>query len=246
VIDAIASGIQHIPCETIDLTYPDAVSEIPLAADELVILGVPVYAGRVAPLAVQRLTAIEGNNTPAVIVVTYGNREFEDALIELRDLAEKAGLKPMAACSFIGEHSFSGSEMPIAADRPDPVDLATAKAFGARISKKLAAVSDLKTAHSLKVPGNFPYKEGMGSMPFTPTVIHSECTQCAACIPVCPAGAISLETAIEIDQHLCIFCCACVKNCPEAAIKIDADPIMQKRQWLHEHCAARKEPEFYL
>jgi ferredoxin len=246
VIDAIASGIQHIPCETIDLTYPDAVSEIPLAADELVILGVPVYAGRVAPLAVQRLASIEGNNTPAVIVVTYGNREFEDALIELRDLAEKAGLKPMAACSFIGEHSFSGSEMPIAADRPDPVDLATAKAFGARISEKLAAVSDLKTAQSLKVPGNFPYKEGMGSMPFTPTVIHSECTQCAACIPVCPAGAISLETAIEIDQHLCIFCCACVKNCPEAAIKIDADPIMQKRQWLHEHCAERKEPELYL
>lgn len=246
VIEAIASGIRDIPCESIDLTYPDTALEKRLAADELAIIGVPVYAGRVAPLAVERLAAIQGSSTPAVIVVTYGNREFEDALIELRDVAEKAAFKPLAACTFIGEHSFSGSETPIAADRPDSVDLATAEEFGVKIVEKLATVEDFGTASSLKVPGDIPYKKGMGALPFSPMVIQADCTQCEVCIPTCPAGAISLDSKIEVDQNLCIFCCACIKNCPEGAMIIDAAPIKEKRQWLYENCVERKEPELYL
>ena len=246
VIDAIASGIRDIPCETLDLTYPGTDSKRQFAADELVIIGVPVYAGRVAPLAVKRLAPLQGNSSPAVIVVTYGNREFEDALIELRDLTEQAAFKPLAACTFVGEHSFSGSETPIAADRPDSVDLATAEAFGLKIIEKLAAFKDFGSAISLDVPGDIPYKEGMGSLPFSPLLIESDCTQCEVCIPTCPAGAISLESRIEVDQQLCIFCCACIKNCPEGAMKIDAAPLKEKRQWLYENCAERKEPELYL
>ena len=246
VIDAIGAGIRDIPCETIDLTYPDTDSKRQFAEDELAIIGVPVYAGRVAPLAVKRLAAIQGNNTPAVIVVTYGNREFEDALIELRDIAAKAAFSPLAACTFIGEHSFSGSKTPIAAARPDSVDLATAEAFGVKILAKLAALEDVKAETSLDVPGDIPYKDGMGSLPFSPLVIQSACTQCEVCIPTCPAGAISLKSEIEIDQDLCIFCCACIKNCPEGAMELDAPPLKEKRQWLYENCAERKEPELYL
>jgi len=246
VIDAIASGIGDIPCESIDLTYPDAETKKLLATDELAIIGVPVYAGRVAPLAVERLAAIQGSSSPAVIVVTYGNREFEDALIELRDIAEKAAFKPLAACTFIGEHSFSGSETPIAADRPDSVDLSTAKEFGMKIVEKLASAEDFGTASSLEVPGDIPYKDGMGALPFSPLVNQADCTQCEICIPTCPAGAISLDSKIEVDQKLCIFCCACIKNCPEGAIIIDAAPIKEKRQWLYENCVERKEPKLYL
>jgi ferredoxin len=246
VIDAIASGIPGIPCETIDLTYPGTDSKIQVAADELVIIGVPVYAGRVAPLAVKRLAAIQGSSGPAVIVVTYGNREFEDALIELRDIAEQASFSPLAAGAFIGEHSFSGSQTPIAADRPDSADLTTAEAFGAKVGEKLAALENVQAATSLDVPGDIPYKEGMGSLPFAPLVIQSDCTQCEVCIPTCPAGAISLESEIEVNQDLCIFCCACIKNCPEGAMKLDAAPLKEKRQWLYENCAERKEPELYV
>lgn len=246
VIEAIASGLGDIPSETIDLTYPDSISNISIAADELAIIGVPVYAGRVASLAVQRLTAIQGNNTPAVIVVTYGNREFEDALIELRDIAEKASFVPLAAGTFIGEHSFSGSDTPIGAGRPDSLDLATAQAFGAKIVDKIAAVEDVATVNSLKVPGDSPYKDGMGPLPFTPVVIQAQCTQCGTCLSTCPTGAISLASEIEVDHNLCIFCCACIKNCPEDAMIIDAEPIKQKRLWLHETCSERKEPKLYV
>ena len=245
-VDALASGIQGIPFETHDLTYPGKVPPIQFGADELVIIGVPVYAGRVAPLAVKRLEMLRGNNTPAVLVVTYGNRDFEDALIELRDIARKAAFRPIAACTFIGEHSFSGPETPIAAGRPDSADRATAEAFGMRISEKLAALESPETAHCPEVPGKSPYKEGMGPLPFAPKLLESACTQCATCLPVCPTGAISLETRIEIDRNLCIFCCACFKICPENALQIDDDPIKQKRQWLFEHCTERKEPELYL
>ena len=245
-IDALASGIPGIPCENIDLTYSDKIAARQFAADELVIIGVPVYAGRVAPLAVKRLGILRGNNTPAVIVVTYGNRDFEDALIELRDIALKAAFMPIAACTFIGEHSFSGPETPIAAGRPDSVDLATARAFGAKISEKLSALENPETAHCPKVPGNTPYKEGMGPLPFTPSLLESECTQCAACLPICPTGALSLESRIEVDSDLCIFCCACIKVCPENALQLDAEPLRQKRQWLYEHCAERREPELFL
>jgi ferredoxin len=245
-VEAIASGLPGVPWETIDLTYSDTVSIRQFAADELVVIGVPVYAGRVAPLAVKRLGRLQGNNTPAVIIVTYGNRDFEDALIELKDIALQAAFLPVAACTFIGEHSFSGPATPIAFGRPDSIDLAIAKAFGVKISEKLAILEEPGIVRSPEVPGKRPYKEGMGSLPFTPSLLESNCTQCAACLPICPTGAISLESRIEVDRDLCIFCCACIKVCPEDALQIDAEPLKQKRQWLYEHCAKRREPELYL
>jgi ferredoxin len=246
VVAAIASGIRGIVSETIDLTSPARISTMRFGPDELVIIGVPVYAGRVAPLAVKRLATVQGDNTPAVIVATYGNRAFEDALVELLDIVLNVSFRPVAACTFIGEHSFSGSSTPIAAGRPDSEDLAKAEAFGKKISDKLASLKGPENAHCPNVPGNIPYKEGAGPLPFTPLLLESACTQCAACLPVCPTGAISLATKIDIDRDTCIFCCACIKACPENALLIDADPLKQKQQWLFEHCAERKEPELFL
>jgi ferredoxin len=154
--------------------------------------------------------------------------------------------RPVAACTFIGEHSFSGPKTPIAAGRPDSEDLTKAEAFGKKISDKLTSLKGPETAHCPNVPGNIPYKEGAGSIPFTPQTIESACTQCSVCLSVCPTGAISLGTKIEIDCDTCIFCCACIKICPENALIIDAAPIKQTRQRLFENCAERKEPELYL
>ena len=95
---------------TIDLTLDRSDEPITLTSGETVVLGAPVYAGRVAPEAVRRLKRIQvaaGASIPAVITVTYGNRDYEDALVELYDLALSLGLTPFAAGAFIGEHSYS-------------------------------------------------------------------------------------------------------------------------------------------
>jgi ferredoxin len=246
VVKAIVSGIPGIPTENIDLTSPTASKSRQFDSDDLVVIGVPVYAGRVAALAVQRLSTLTGQNTPVVITVTYGNREYEDALLELRDITERAGFKPIAAGAFIGEHSFSHPEMPIAENRPDADDLSMAETFGKNISDKLHSIVDLQATGCPEVPGNRPYKDGMGQLPFTPHLLESSCTLCGTCVSVCPTASITMNSKLEINSSSCIFCCACIKNCPENALIIDAAPLKEKRQWLHENYSLRKAPELYI
>lgn len=62
--------------------------------------------------------------------MVYGNRDYEDALLELRDTVASLGFTPLSAGAFIGEHSYSTAEMPVAAGRPDATDLQTARTFG--------------------------------------------------------------------------------------------------------------------
>ncbi|MFW2369060.1 MAG: 4Fe-4S binding protein [Desulforhopalus sp.] len=246
IVEAIASGISGVECSSIDLTFSIENQEKTFQPDELVIIGVPVYAGRVAPLAVERLKAIRGNNSLAVVVVLYGNREYEDALIELRDLAAEASFRPVAASAFIGEHSFSNAGKPIAEGRPDSADLAAAAEFGRSIGNKILELKTTADLTILQVPGNVPYKEAMGSLPFTPKVDEAQCTLCGLCMETCPSGAIAIDETVVMDVDRCVFCCACIKNCPENAVEIDAAPLLEKRQWLHENYAARKEAEFFL
>lgn len=120
----------------IDLTTDENSSPIEIK-DSITIIAVPVYAGRVAPIALQRLRRLRGNNAPAILITVYGNRDYEDALVELRDETIQLGFTPLAAGAFIGEHSYSRPNMPIAEGRPDITDLQTAEQFGKDCLTKL-------------------------------------------------------------------------------------------------------------
>ncbi|MDJ0621650.1 MAG: EFR1 family ferrodoxin [Desulfocapsaceae bacterium] len=244
---AIADNLQMngtiVEC---DLTYQTASSSIALEKDDLAVIGVPVYAGRVPQLARERLRALRGDQTPAVIVVVYGNREFEDALIELRDIVVSQSFRVVAGCSFIGEHSYSSAAMPIAQGRPDAKDLALAVDFSARIGEKLRGIESARKVISPDLPGNIPYREGMGNIPVTPEIDRESCTLCELCISTCPADAIWLDGQIEMNAERCIFCCACVKNCPEHAVVITAEPVKEVQKWLYEKFQARKDPELFI
>ena len=69
--------------------------------------------------AMERIRMFKGNATPVIPVVVYGNRDYEDALKELSDALSAQGFVPVSAGAFIGEHSYSRKDMPIAAGRPD-------------------------------------------------------------------------------------------------------------------------------
>ncbi len=126
---------------------------------DIVIIATPVYYGRVPEEVVPFLKTLKGQNKPAVVVVVYGNREFDDALLELHDLSVTQGFIPIGGGAFVAEHSYSSSARPIAPERPDSGDIQMAQLFGAKIMDKLKPVNSPDALLKITVPGNFPYRE---------------------------------------------------------------------------------------
>jgi ferredoxin len=250
VVESIVQGIQAETVEHLNLTPPEAETrKFNDLYDELVIIGAPVYSGRLPTEAVQRLQHFKAFNTPAVVVVVYGNREYEDALLELTDLAVEAGFKPFAGGAFIGEHSFANEKTPIANGRPDEEDIKKAIEFGKMVRGKLEESHELDQMPPVKVPGNFPYKKRSNRTersPISPSTQETLCTTCGKCATVCPVAAITVVDTVMTDQNTCILCCACVKNCPTGARVMDHPQIKPVAEWLSTKCRARKEPEMYV
>lgn len=210
--------------------------------NELTIVAAPVYGGRLPQIVVERLRMFKANQAPVVPVVVYGNRDYEDALLELCDLLLEQGFLPVAGGAFIGEHSYSRSDMPVAAGRPDEKDLQAAHDFGKEILRKLEGCR-LEKLPELKVKGNYPYKENRPSTPQTPVTDASLCTECEYCVGICPTEAITLsgDGAVS-DVALCIKCCACVKDCPEGARTFNTPYT----EMLFRNFSQRREPEVFL
>jgi ferredoxin len=247
VVEGIAQGIETPGVEDIDLTLRDVTAlKLPEMHDELAIIGSPVYAGRLPHDVTSRLRQIKGNNTPAVIVVVYGNRAYEDALLELRDLVLEAGCKPVAAGAFIGEHSFSTNSTPIAAGRPDQDDLRKARAFGKMVREKMRTIRAIDEIFRLQVPGHFPYKQGSALSGIWPVTQAAMCAKCENCASVCPTGAITVGESVETVGSMCIRCCACVKTCSTGARVMEEPRIKQVAEQLSENCNKRNEPEIYM
>ncbi|BBO78495.1 (Fe-S)-binding protein [Desulfosarcina widdelii] len=246
IVEEIAKGMGPDSTEPIDLTLPmPTTSDFGDRTDSIAIVGVPVYGGRVPALAVKRLQGLKANGMPAIPVVVYGNRAFEDALVELKDLLQQNGFLTVAAGAFIGEHSFSRKNLPIAKDRPDDKDFKTAFSFGKEVQLKLSDIDEAGTLPTIAVPGDVPYKK-WDPPSGAPRTREEACTLCATCVDLCPAGAITVDDAVVTDPSKCILCCACIKGCPGQAKWIDVERINQISQWLHENCADRKEPEVFL
>lgn len=179
-------------------------------SNDLLIVGSPVYMGRIPQLLVDYFKKIEGDQSPAVFVTSYGNREYDDALLELKEIFEANGFIPTAGGAFIGEHSNSEK---IAGGRPDQKDLKKAEEFGLAVKKKLEAAEELSELPELEVKGSYPYKERHETPNFAPATT-ADCIECAICAEECPVDAISFSDFKDIDQKACINCCSCVQKCP--------------------------------
>lgn len=208
--------------------------KIKFTKNDLVILGCPVYVGRIPNIEDDLFKNIKGDNTPCVLVVNYGNREYEDALIELKNVALNKGFIPIAAGAFIGEHSYSRE---IATNRPDENDLKEITEFGKKIKNKINKELDLKK--DLVVSGNYPYRDVPNSPKIAPSA-NEVCTECGKCIGVCPVDAIDKNNPKQTDANKCIKCFACVKICPVNAKDINAIPFKEKVESIKKICLSRK------
>jgi ferredoxin len=246
IVEGIAHGLKASIEQHYDLTLPGGpVQTHQEFTQDVAIIGSPVYAGRLPSVMLSRFRRIKGNGRPAAIVVVYGNRAYEDALIELRDIALHVGFRPIAAGTFIGEHSYSTSDLPIAEGRPDDDDMLTAPDFGNAIRETLMACIS-SSNELLQVPGKFPYKELRLLSGITPSANEALCSRCGKCVLVCPTAAIDKEHPAATVKEMCIRCCACVKECPSNAKVLDDPRIKQTAEWLHANCSDRKEPETYF
>lgn len=237
---AIGEGIGMGRRIETDLTLDEEDTPIHVE-NELTVIAAPVYGGRIAPVALQRIKRLKAQHSPAILVAVYGNRDYEDALLELHNTAVELGFTPLSGATFIGEHSYSTPDMPVAAGRPDSSDIQKAFLFGQDSLKKLENHPELP---ALTVKGNFPYKEFSPRNSSVPECTDA-CCACGICIEVCPTHAIRLNDggdAIETDAARCIKCCACVKECPNGA-RTYYTPFTQI---LHEKFSARREPEIFL
>ena len=246
VLESIAKGITVEDVEHINLTLPKGAQRtIPPFSDELVIIGAPVYGGRLPVDAINRFKQLKASKTLAILIVVYGNREFEDALLELKNLAIELGFNPVAGGAFIGEHSYATKDVPIANGRPDSLDVQKAMDFGAKIKDKVTALQSPDVRMELEIPGRFPYEAGGArSMAVSPKT-KDTCTVCGTCAGVCPTAAISINGSVATEIELCIRCCACIKNCPTGARVMEDSKWKNIAAWLNENCSSRKEPQIF-
>lgn len=211
------------------------------AEKELVFIGVPSFGGRVPATAAERLNHMRGSNTPAVLVTTYGNRAYEDTLLELRDIVRKNGFVVVAAAAVVTEHSIFHE---IASGRPNIEDRGELWHFAGKIQKTLSGIEDIRSGVTLSLPGNRPYKEYKGIL-LKPEA-GKQCTRCGICARECPVGAISEENPLKMDAERCISCMRCVHVCPQHSRTAGGLVYAMAQKKMKKVCAEARKNELFL
>ena len=256
-VERIAGGIAsrlNLPAESVDFSRPAVRQEtLRFGEKDLVVFGTPVYAGRVPNVLLPFLRErVVGGGALAVPVVLFGNRNYDDALIELRNILAADGMHPIAAGAFVGEHSFSRV---LGADRPNAEDEALMDEFAARVAE-LAAGLDAAPVKSVAVRGQEPLRpyytprdragNPINILKVKPKTDLSRCGGCGLCADLCPMGSID-PADVSAVRGICIKCCACVKGCPTGAKFFDDAGYLYHQHELEAQYARPAENEvFYL
>jgi ferredoxin len=206
----------------------------------LAIIGVPVYAGRIPKIMETYFKTLDGNNTPTVIIALYGNRDYDDALLEMRNVLNEQNFNVIAAGAFIGQHSYTRK---VGNNRPDAKDLEVVRGFAKDILEKL---KKNEQDELLSVKGNYPYRERKSGEAFAPET-SSMCIHCGLCATDCPVQVIDYDDVSKIDAENCLHCCRCIQICPTQAKKFDHPFIKGLVNQLINNCGdVRNEPELFL
>ncbi len=224
--------------KTVDLcSRSDDFSRYSFGKDDIAVIALPSYGGRVPALAAERLRKIHGSGARCVLVCVYGNRAYEDTLAEMEDIARECGFVTVAAISAVAEHSIAHQ---YAAGRPDEADAAQLEGFAEKIREKL----DSGAVGGLHIPGNRPYKKagGGGLVPKA----ADECVKCGLCAKQCPACAIDSSNPKTTDGKKCISCMRCVVRCPKNARKVNGVMLSAVSLALKKACSERKDCELFI
>ena len=209
-----------------------------LCADDVCLVAVPSYGGRVPEPVVETLQKLDGNGAGAVLIAVFGNRAIDDTLVELYDVLKSANFRCLAGLEAVAQHSL----MPrYGAGRPDEKDRAELKEAARKIR---SAMEQGTLTGEPKLPGSRPYRSYNG-VPLKP-VATSACIRCGICAAQCPVGAIPMENPRATDPKKCISCMHCVAVCPKNARKLNGLMRTVASLKMKKTCSDRKENRLYL
>lgn len=245
-----------------DLDLPSAVHDfttppgrkgvLSFGPEDLVIIGLPVYAGRLPNLLLPYLNTLQGGGATAIPLVLFGNRAYDDGLLELGLLLEKQGFHLLAAAAFVGEHAFSDL---LGAGRPDRRDLRAIRRFAADAAEKIKGGAprrsiwallgeeprDLKPYYTPRDRAGHP----INILKVKPQLDPAKCIDCGRCVTLCPMGSIDPEDVSRIPG-VCIKCGACIKGCPAGARYIDDEGYLYHKTELEAAYGRRARSAVFL
>ncbi len=225
---------------SVDLLRARVKISLSFAPQDLLVVNMPVFIGRLPQICPDMLAGFTGADTPAVAMVTYGNREYEDALLELCDILSSGGFKIIGAGAFVARHSIFPQ---LAAGRPDDADKQKIAAFAALCAAKLAPGHEVLRLDA-QIPGNRPYC-AVQAHPLKPAG-NDACVSCGLCADICPTRAIDPAAPKQTIAERCITCTACIHNCPQGS-RAFRGPVYEERAAMFlAKFSARKDPEIFI
>ncbi len=237
----------RVPTQTINITgVSQREKETRLGSDELLVVGVPTYGGRLPNVRPSLFENFIGNNTPVLPVVVYGDRGYDDTLLEMVNDLQVRGFIPVGAGAMIAEHAYTDK---VGAGRPDQSDVAAANQLGVLVREKLDSIPSpeyLPEYAVTGIPGNIPYKDLPPSLPVAP-ITNENCVLCMLCWRWCPTNAIAYNDPKSTDAAKCIRCQGCVKRCPPKARQIENEGFLARVAAMEENFSGvRHEPELFV
>ena len=227
IIKSLSQSIESSKIEFLNLTRPEnRQQKVTLKQDELLIIGLPVYGGRVPNVLREWFTQLEANETPAVCLSVYGNRHYDDHMIELKEMVTKQGCKAFAHAAFIAEHSFLCQPPENYIPRPNSKDLEVAKDFGKAIQSKISLAKSINDLTDIPLIGELP-TDIKDTLHEDFIFVEDSCTNCGACAQLCPVDAINQTNCTITNPEKCIACCACIKFCPRNSRVMKPSKIYQ-------------------
>ena len=226
--------------EAVDITKrSDCPESLEFGMYDFVVIACPVYSGRLYKGFVERLKHIKGNRSKCIAIVTYGNRHYDDAVMELRDTLIDQDFMPIACAALVGRHTYGEIQV----DRPNFKDLVEYMDFAREILNKV----ERGHYNIPEVDGNPDgFRQGGSGGDFRPLTDMEKCTKCGLCAKECPEEAIDMNDFSKIDNDKCISCFRCIRICPTGAKNMDTDEYNSFAAVFSKRLRHRRENEYFL